>query len=86
MRAAYEAFRAGGDPAAITASARDAGGHDTFYASLYEGLWHEAHGDAQGAREAVTRAVRTAYAQLSGDYMAALARVHCQRRGWQVTV
>ena len=29
------------------------------------------------------QAVRTAYAKQSGDYMAALAGVHCQRRGWQ---
>ena len=29
------------------------------------------------------QACRTQYAQQSGDYMAALARVHCLRRGWQ---
>ena len=32
---------------------------------------------------ALLQAVRTAYAKQSGDYMAALAGVHCQRRGWQ---
>jgi len=29
------------------------------------------------------QAVRTAYGQQSGDYMASLAAVHCLRRGWQ---
>ncbi len=50
---------------------------------LYVGLWHEAHGDAAAARAAITAAVATPYARLSGDYMAALARVHCKRRGWE---
>ncbi|KAF8068335.1 hypothetical protein HT031_002023 [Scenedesmus sp. PABB004] len=83
MRAAWQCFATGRDPDAILAAARgDAGGHDTFYAQLYVGLWHEAHGDAERARAAITAAVETPYARQSGDYMAALARVHAQRRGW----
>lgn len=96
------------------AAGRDQQGHDSFYARLYVGLWHEAHGNAAEAEAAITQvstastaqqpqgltvlqphyimlpllpllqACRTQYAQQSGDYMAALARVHCQRRGWQV--
>ena len=48
----------------------------------YVGLWHEAHGSPGPARAAVTAAVATPYARLSGDYMADLARVHCLRRAW----
>ena len=36
------------------------------------------------AAPALPQAVRTLYGRSSGDYMAALAAVHCQRRGWQV--
>lgn len=48
----------------------------------YVGLWHEAEGDAARAREAITAAAATQYAQVSGDYMADLAKVHCKQRGW----
>lgn len=83
MRAAYEAFRSGEPPNSILAAARgDSQGHDAFYALLYVGLWHEAHQDAAGAKEAIERAVSTQYSRQSGDYMAALARVHCKERGW----
>lgn len=83
MRAAYECFKTGSDPQAILqAAGSDKQGHDAFYALLYVGLWHEAQGDAAAAQAAITQAVRTAYAQQSGDYMCALAAVHCQRRGW----
>jgi hypothetical protein len=82
MRAAYECFQHGEDPAKILAAAGDNGGHDTFYAQLYVGLWQEAHGAADLAKEAVLAAVATPYAKMSGDYMASLATVHAQRRGW----
>jgi hypothetical protein len=84
MRAAEAAFRAAdGRPEAILAAAGgDAQGHDAFYAALYAALWHEAHGEAAEAEGAMARAVQTQYARQSGDYMAALARVHCARRGW----
>ena len=83
MRAAYEAFKTGAGADAIAAAAGpdpDAGA--AFYAWLYVALYHEAHGDAEAARGAMLRAVRTRYARQSGDYMADLARVHCLRRGW----
>ncbi|EFN56395.1 hypothetical protein CHLNCDRAFT_22249 [Chlorella variabilis] len=95
MRAAYECFRTGAQPDSILqasprrpsawpqAARGDQQGHDAFYALLYVGLWHEAHGDAAAAQQAITQAAQTAYAKGSGDYMAALARVHCLRRGWQ---
>jgi len=84
MRAAYDCFRTQGcSPSTILqAAGPEQGTHDSFYALLYVGLWHEAHGDADKAQDTICKAVDTQYAKLSGDYMAALARVHCQRRGW----
>ncbi|KIZ06607.1 hypothetical protein MNEG_1341 [Monoraphidium neglectum] len=83
MRAAYEAFRDGlGADSIAAAAGPDPDAGPSFYAWMYVGLYHEAHGDAASAKEAMLRAVRTRYAQQSGDYMADLARVHCKRRGW----
>ncbi|GAB4817335.1 hypothetical protein N2152v2_004381 [Parachlorella kessleri] len=83
MRAAYKCFKDGSDPSAIVeAAAGDTVGHAAFYAWLYVGLWHEAQGDADAAQAAIGRAVQTDYARGSGDYMAALARVHLHQRGW----
>jgi hypothetical protein len=82
MRAAYECFSSGADPSAILTAASDAGGHDTFYANLYVGLWHEAHGQPEAAKAALLAAVATPYARTSNDYMAALAKVHCLQRNW----
>ena len=81
MRAAYELFQGVGTLEQLRAAA--AGGpHDAFYGALYEALYAEAKGDAAAARTAILAAVATPYAQGSSDYMAALARVHAQRRGW----
>lgn len=85
MRAADAAFRSpDGRPEAILEAAGplDAEGHAAFYAQLYAGLWHEAHGEPDAARDSITRAVATRYARASNDYMADVARVHCLRRGW----
>jgi len=62
---------------------RDGSGPD-FYAQLYTALFYEAHGtlDEPRAREWMVSATNTPYAKLAGDYMADLARVHVQRRGW----
>lgn len=89
MRAAYDCFRtAGVSPKIIlnAATGLEHGSHDAFYAWLYVGLWHEAHGGAEQAQAAITKAVGTQYARQSGDYMASLARVHCQRRNWPLDV
>lgn len=43
-------------PSAWPQAARgDQQGHDAFYALLYVGLWHEAHGDAAAAQQAITQ-------------------------------
>ena len=83
MRAAYDLFDAG--DAASDAALEDVaslGPVDEFYSLLYRGLWREARGDAVGARALIVEATQTQYANRSGDYMAALALVHCKRRGW----
>lgn len=58
MRAAYEAFRDGLGAGSIAAAAGpdpDAG--PAFYAWLYAGLYHEAHGAEADARDALLRCV-----------------------------
>mmetsp|Transcript_21364 Transcript_21364/g.36403 ORF Transcript_21364/g.36403 Transcript_21364/m.36403 type:complete len:268 (+) Transcript_21364:79-882(+) len=83
MRAAYQAFQGAG-PDKIKVAITDDSGGTCFYGNLYIALWHEAQGSLQEAeaRVAMEAACATQYAQTSGDYMAALARVHCKRRGW----
>ena len=87
MRAVLELFERGAPAAAAEQTleryAADGSEHDAFYANLYLGLYREALGDAVGARAFVTAAAGTPYAARSGDYMADLARVHLQRRGWK---
>ncbi|CAG9463347.1 unnamed protein product [Pedinophyceae sp. YPF-701] len=83
MRAAYAAFMDGCGPGPILeAAGADKGGRDRFYALLYHGLYHEAEGDDLSAQRSILAAAMTPYARHSGDYMAALSRVHCVRRGW----
>ncbi len=45
-------------------------------------LWPQGTLQEDAAREAMQAACATPYAKFSNDYMAALARVHCLRRGW----
>ena len=71
-------------PAGLFAAAGREGALRTgFYCELYLGLLAEAQGDAPRARDHLVRAAASPYAA-SGDYMAALARVQCLRRGWPV--
>ncbi|CAI5464566.1 unnamed protein product [Closterium sp. Yama58-4] len=53
-----------------------------FYANLYVGLFHESEGDQDQSRRYILEAAQSPYGLRSGDYMAALARVHCLQRGW----
>jgi len=57
-------------------AAKDAGNNDQFYAALYLGLFAEAKGNTAEAKKYIDESVETKYARSSGDYMAALARVH----------
>ena len=82
MRAAYELFSGVGDEDALRATAASGGAAEDFYSWLYVGLYREAKGDSDGAKDAMLSAIKTPYGQKSGDYMAALAEVHARRRGW----
>ena len=86
MRAAYEAFRQGLDPIETIRGAvgNVEQGHSAFYSWLYVGLWYEAHGRESDAQAAILKALDTDYARSSGDYMAAVARVHAKRRIWEI--
>jgi len=85
MREAYELFRSGEDVGPLLSlGAAEPGGGTDFYAKLYAGLFYEAKGEAAKAEDYLRQAAGTAYGQRSGDYMAKLAQVHCQTRGWNV--
>lgn len=85
MRAAYKLFQTGEGIEDLLGAATDNGGHDSFYALLYLGLYHESQKNEVAAREAITAAVNTPYGQRSGDFMAKLGQVHCLCRGWSTT-
>jgi len=57
---------------------------DEFYSLFYLGLFAEALGESTKAQHYMQRATQTPYAIGGGqaDYMTAVARVHCQLRGW----
>ena len=81
MRNAYALFDGSGSVDQLR-EVGNGSASDLFYSRLYIGLWHEANGDAERAKEEILQAVETPYAKLSGDYMAGLAFVHAKRRGW----
>jgi len=85
MRAIYDLFRGGEREAkslSVLQKMTAGSGADQFYAALYLGLFAEAKGDTEAARREIQKSVATTYAKSSGDYMAALARVHVAVRGW----
>lgn len=86
MRTVHDVFKHNGDPDTILKAAEGdknpKGGHDRFYALLYHALYHESEGHEALAKKSMLEAVRTDYGAHSGDYMSALAKVHCLRRGW----
>ena len=81
MRNAYALFKGSGSVDQLR-EAGNTSASDLFYSRLYIGLWHEANGDAERAKQEILDAVDTPYAKRSGDYMAGLALVHAKRRGW----
>jgi len=50
------------------------------YAHLYPGLYHEAHGKIDRAKEHLLKAAALAPA---ANYMGKVAVVHCKVRGWK---
>ncbi|CAN0897181.1 hypothetical protein LINGRAHAP2_LOCUS18982 [Linum grandiflorum] len=85
MREAYNMFRDGGDPEKLVAAFSKGGGpNEYFYASLYAGLYHESQKEADAAKLHLVAACKSLYGQRSDDYMASLAKVHCQCRNWSI--
>ncbi len=74
MTEIYEMFRGELDPAAVLAAAGDRP-RAQFYAHLYIGLYAEALGRDEAARQSITAAAAERYAVVGG-YMHMVARVH----------
>lgn len=86
MRAAYDLFDSGGKGEVDDLLAvGDAAGQDSgpwFYTRLYAGLYEEARKRDDASRSFVLEAVNSPYGKRSGDYMAAVARMHAKVRGY----
>uniref|UniRef100_A0A0E0FLA8 Uncharacterized protein n=1 Tax=Oryza nivara TaxID=4536 RepID=A0A0E0FLA8_ORYNI len=82
MREAYALFKDGGDPEKLASNFSSGSEGESFYSSLYTGLYYESQKDAELAKSHIVAACRSPYGSRSGDYMASLALVHCQCRNW----
>ncbi|WCJ36422.1 Tetratricopeptide repeat (TPR)-like superfamily protein [Euphorbia peplus] len=81
MRKAYKIYTDGGDPEKFV-NAFCHKPRDYFYASLYAGLYYEAQDEEHAAKRHIVAAYKSPYAKSYDDYMADVAKVHCQRRNW----
>ncbi|XP_072953841.1 uncharacterized protein [Typha angustifolia] len=82
MREAYIMFRDAGDPEKLVSAFSGGQEHEYFYASLYAGLYYESQNEMDLAKVHIVEACKTPYGSRSDDYMAYLAKVHCQCRNW----
>ncbi|WCJ36421.1 Tetratricopeptide repeat (TPR)-like superfamily protein [Euphorbia peplus] len=81
MREAYKMVKDEGNPEKFVNAFRGRP-HKYFYASLYAGLYYESQNEENAAKRYIVSAYKTRYGQNSRDYMAAVAKVHCQLRNW----
>ncbi|XP_059294434.1 uncharacterized protein LOC132047399 [Lycium ferocissimum] len=84
MREAYNMFKDGGDPEKLVASFSNGQPNEYFYASLYAGLYYESQNEPDAAKVHMIAACQSPYGSRSDDYMAALAKVHCKCRNWNL--
>ncbi|XP_075087009.1 uncharacterized protein LOC107775725 [Nicotiana tabacum] len=84
MREAYNMFKDGGDPENLVAAFSSGQPNEYFYASLYAGLYYESQNEPDAAKVHLIAACQSAYGSRSDDYMAALAKVHCKCRNWNL--
>ncbi|XP_018629358.1 uncharacterized protein [Nicotiana tomentosiformis] len=84
MREAYNMFKDGGDPENLVAAFSSGQPNEYFYASLYAGLYYESQNEPDAAKFHLIAACQSAYGSRSDDYMAALAKVHCKCRNWNL--
>ena len=82
MREVYQMFQGKVTPDAVLAAAGTTDARARFYALLYVGLYHEAHGDGR-ARQYITEAAADRFAGSVAGYMNRVAKVHAQVRGWK---
>uniref|UniRef100_A0A5B7CAC5 Uncharacterized protein n=1 Tax=Davidia involucrata TaxID=16924 RepID=A0A5B7CAC5_DAVIN len=82
MREAYNMFKDGGDPEKLVAAFSSSRENEYFYASLYAGLYYESQNKPDAAKPHMLAACQSPYGLRSDDYMASLAKVHCQCRNW----
>lgn len=85
MRQAYQMIKDGGDPDKLVDTFSNSRDNEYFYACLYAGLYYEALGESDAAKNHIVRACQSPYGQRSDDYMASLAKVHCLCRNWSLT-
>ncbi|KAK4357192.1 hypothetical protein RND71_022802 [Anisodus tanguticus] len=84
MREAYNMFKDGGDPEKLVAAFSSGQPNEYFYASLYAGLYYESKNEPDAAKVHIISACQSPYGSRSDDYMAALAKVHCKCRNWNL--
>lgn len=84
MREAYNMFKDGGDPEKTVAAFLSGQPNEYFYASLYVGLYYESQNEPDAAKAHLIAACQSPYGSRTDDYMAALAKVHCECRNWKV--
>ncbi|KAI3448535.1 hypothetical protein Pfo_005200 [Paulownia fortunei] len=82
MREAYRMFKDGGDPEKLVAAFSGGRENEFFYASLYAGLYYESQNKSDEAKLHLIAACKSPYGSRSDDYMASLAKVHCNCRNW----
>lgn len=82
MRRAYELFMGKCTEEDLAKEGATPASSAAFYALLYLGLYAEARGEGDKARNYIQASVATPYGKAGRDYMASLARVHLSVRGW----
>ncbi|XP_011092103.1 uncharacterized protein LOC105172402 isoform X1 [Sesamum indicum] len=83
MREAYNMFKDGGDPEKLCQAFSSGREGEFFYASLYAGLYYESQNKSDEAKLHLVAACKSPYGSRSDDYMASLAKVHCNCRSWR---
>ncbi|CAI9294140.1 unnamed protein product [Lactuca saligna] len=84
MREAYNMFKDGGDPEKLVDVFSKGRASEYFYASLYAGLYYESQNEADKAKVHLVASCKSPYGERLDDYMASLAKVHCQCRKWEL--
>ncbi|XP_020114129.1 uncharacterized protein LOC109728188 [Ananas comosus] len=85
MRDTYLMFRDAGDPEKLVSTFSRGRENEYFYSSLYAGLFYESQNDMDSSKHHILAACKSPYGLRSDDYMASLARVHCQCRNWSLS-